>query len=365
MELIHGAPSWKLTSSKVTLHVTEEAGMMAPAHFDLGSLTASPYSLSPWQPDAIASDLPPLLKVLRGDFFCLPFGPQDDGQPHGESANASWQLSAQNANSLTISLQDQATNSTLTRKFSLIEGHTAIYYENSIEGLQGPWSYGTHPVLDCSSSPENSAHLSVSPFRWASVYPGQFSNPADQESQALKPGATFDQLDSVPLADGGHTDLSTYPARPGNDDLVMMVNAPATEAQPFAWSAVVFENYLWFALKNPADFPATLFWLSNAGRQAAPWNGQHAGRLGIEEVCSHFHDNVKISREDRLADQDIPTTRQFDGSRVNLPTIHAVAAIPANFGKVISIIPTGPKELTITGDSQQTIKTTINWKHLL
>ena len=72
----------------------------------------------------------------------------------------------------------------------------------------------------------------------------------------------------------------------------MMVNEAATPEQPFAWSAVVLDGYVWFSLKNPADFPATMFWLSNGGRTAAPWNGRHVGRIGIEEVCSYFANGV-------------------------------------------------------------------------
>ena len=42
------------------------------------------------------------------------------------------------------------------------------------------------------------------------------------------------------MKDGTNTDLTHYPARAGNDDLIMLVNVPATEAQPFAWTAVTF-----------------------------------------------------------------------------------------------------------------------------
>lgn len=338
--------------------------MVAPAHFDLGATTASPYSLSPWCPDDLSEELPNLLRVLRGDFFCLPFGPQDDGQPHGETANARWRAIEEGDSALTLRLDDAATGATVERRITLEPGHSAIYFENTVTGLTGDWSYGTHPVLDCSQAAEGTIRVSVSPFRWASVYPGRFSLPEDNESQALKPGALFEQLESVETISGPLTDLSSYPARSGNDDLVMMVNEPATAEQPFAWSAVVFEDYLWFALKNPSDYPATLFWLSNAGRRAAPWNGEHVGRLGVEEVCSHFHDNVAISREDRLSALGIPTSRNFDGTPVRLPTLHAVAPVPANFGKVVSIVPSGPRKVTITSDSQQTLETPVHWEHV-
>ncbi len=36
-------------------------------------------------------------------------------------------------------------------------------------------------------------------------------------------------------------------------------------------------------LKNPADLPVTMLWISNGGRDYAPWNGRHRGVLGIED----------------------------------------------------------------------------------
>ncbi len=36
-------------------------------------------------------------------------------------------------------------------------------------------------------------------------------------------------------------------------------------------------------LKDPRDLPVTMLWLSNGGRNYAPWNGRHLGVLGIED----------------------------------------------------------------------------------
>src|SRR5690606_31639928 len=132
-----------------------------------------------------------------------------------------------------------------------------IYCEHRISGVEGRHSYGNHPILDFSNLADGEGRVSVSPFRWASVYPGHFSDPLNREYGALKPFARFGDLREVPLAHGGTADLTSYPARRGFDDLVMMVAEPATEERPFAWSAAVLDGYVWFSLKNPSDFPAT------------------------------------------------------------------------------------------------------------
>lgn len=365
MNPIHGAPSYSLQHGSVSLKITRDGGMLAPVQFDLGDRLVSPYSLSPWKPDEISDDLPVLLKNLRGDFFCLPFGPQENGLPHGETANMPWHLVSETEDSLTLEIDASDVAAKVTKTLSLRPGQTAIYYEHSIIGLEGHFSYGNHPILDLSQLPEGSARVSVSPFRWASVYPGVFSDPADGAQQALKIGALFSDLAEVPLAEGGTTDLTCYPARAGNEDLVMMISEDPTPEQPFAWTAVVLDGYVWFSLKNPVDFPATLFWLSNGGRSAAPWESRHLGRLGIEDVCSYFCDSVDLSRKDLLHNLSVPTSRLFTKDQpVTLRNIQAVAPVPEHFGLVASITPSGENSVTLTDENGLTTTAAVDWRAL-
>ena len=365
MENTYGAPSFSLNHDLVSLRITREGGMLAPVTFQLGDRIVSPYSLSPWKPDEVDAELPVLLKNLRGDFFCLPFGPQENGLPHGETANCPWSLVSETEGSLTLGIDASDVAANVMKTISLRPGQTAIYHEHRISGLEGDFSYGNHPILDLTGIPEGGARVSVSPFRWASVYPEVFSNPADGARQALKIGAIFSNLSEVPLADGGTTDLTRYPARAGNEDLVMMVSEDATPEQPFAWTAVVLDGYVWFSLKNPADFPATLFWLSNGGRSAAPWESRHRGRLGIEDVCSYFCDSVDLSRKDLLRNLAIQTSRSFmKDKHVTLRNIQAVAAVPEHFAIVSSITPAGKNMVKITDVNGRTATAAVDWSAL-
>lgn len=365
MHPVHGENSHQLTTPELDLCVTARAGHMAPVVFHLPGRDVSPYSLAPWQPDEFP-ELPPVLSVLRGDFLCLPFGGQTDGPPHGDPANAEWSLVSQTERSITLHLQAADSGASIGKTLSTRPGHHAVYAEHRITNLDGEYNYGTHPVLDLSGLPGGAGHISVSPFRYASVFPGCFSDPANGETQALKPGAEFTDLSEVSLADGGTTDLTRYPSRSGNEDLVMMVSQPATPQQPFAWSAAVLDGYVWFALKNPADFPATLFWMSNCGRSAAPWNDRHRGRIGIEEVCSYFSHGVGESRKNPLASLGIPTVRRFRADEtVSLRMIHAVAPVPEYFGRVVNIRPPNGISVVITGESGKEITVPVEWGFVL
>lgn len=365
MQTVHGEPSWHLATPELDLDVTVRAGHVAPVVFHLPGRDVSPYALAPWKP-AEFPDQPPLLSVLRGDFICLPFSGMAGGPPHGDPANAAWSLAGANDRSLHLTMTAEDSGARIEKILSTRSGQHAVYFEHRISGLDGDFNYGNHPVLDLSGLAEGVGRVTTSPFHWASVFPGGFADSAAGETQALAAGSSFSDLREVRLAAGGTTDLTRYPARAGNEDLVMMASVPATPEQPFAWSAVVLDGYVWFSLKNPADFPATLFWISNGGRTAAPWNGRHLGRIGIEEVCSHFCNGLEISRENLLAAEGIPTTRRFDAKKpISLRIVHGVAAVPDQFGAVSGIAPNDRNSITITGESAAEIIVPIDWKFII
>jgi len=354
-------PSFQLATSELSLEITARGGHLAPVIFHLAGRDVSPYALAPWAPEEFP-EIPTLLSVLRGDFFCLPFGGQKNGPPHGDTANAQWSLAATDERSIHLTLDASDTGAHVRKKISTREGHHAIYSEHLISNLSGDFNYGNHPILDLSHLPKNAGRITTSPFRWASVFPGEFANHADGETQALAGGSTFTDLSEVRLASGETTDLTRYPTRVGNDDLVMMVNESSSDDQPFAWSAVVLNGYLWFSLKNPTDFPSTLLWISNGGRTAAPWLSRHIGRIGVEEVCSHFCHDLEVSRAQRLAGHGIATTRHFSPDEtVSLRIVQAVALTPANFGAVRHIKPAGPSAVSIKGEFGHEIITAIDW----
>jgi hypothetical protein len=213
MHSVHGENSYHLTTPELDLDVTARAGHMAPVVFHLPGRDVSPYALAPWQPAEFPAQ-PQLLSVLRGDFFCLPFGGQQDGPPHGDPANAEWALVSQSERSITLCQQASDSGASIEKTLSTRPGDHAVYAGHRISNLDGEYNYGTHPVLDLSGFSDGAGRISVSPFRWASVFPGWFSDPANGETQALKPGAEFSDLTSVPLASGGTTTSPAIPRVP-------------------------------------------------------------------------------------------------------------------------------------------------------
>jgi hypothetical protein len=96
--VVYGQPSWRIASSEVEAFVTEMGGHVGPVTFYRSGQRLQPYSVAPWAQEKNDPPLRPVIKALRGDFFCMPFGGnatafRGERHPvHGETANARWQF---------------------------------------------------------------------------------------------------------------------------------------------------------------------------------------------------------------------------------------------------------------------------------
>ena len=360
---IHGEPSLTISSDTVSAAMTLRGNHIAPVNFHVHGKNVNPYSLAPWLPGS-HQGIDPLLDVLRGDFWCLPFGEQPDGPAHGEVARGDWEVVAVNNVSAILRINAQDVGAEVTKTVSVRDGQNGLFQEITMSGLEGDYSYGTHPILDLSHLPPGTARISTGAARWSSVFTGMFSDPQSGETQVLEAGAEFTDLARIPMADGGELDLSHYPTPMAHEDLVMVVQAG--DDHHLGWSAVSVPGFTWLALKDVRDFPATVFWVSNGGRTQIPWEGVHRGRLGVEDVCSYFHEGLVASRENRLADRGIPTTRHFTSDKdVTLRTLQAVVPTPEDFGKVQELSTPAPGIILITDEHGVSVEADLDWRFVI
>jgi hypothetical protein len=347
-ETVFGQPSYRISSDLIEVWVTETGGQMAPVTFRLGDRNIQPFHIAPWAHEPTPE--PPMIGTLRGDFFCMPFGGNElpfEGArypQHGHTANDRWELLAHETNSL--ELQGWSARKTV----SVRPGQTAVYVRHELD-WDGPMSFGHHAMLRFHTE----GLLATSPFQFGQAYPGPFEEPRKGGYPSLLPGARFDRLDAVPMANGEFADLTRYPAREGFEDLVQIFTDPSLD---FAWNAVTFpeERYVWFALRDPKVLTGTILWHSNGGRHYAPWNGRHRRVLGIEDVTSYMHDGLAVS----VAENDATRAgfqTHFDlrrDAKLAVNVIFGVAAVPSDFGHVREIVPIeGGVEIS---DGRQTVK---------
>lgn len=343
-----GQPSWRVAASQVEAHVTRMGGHLAPVIFDRAGRRFSPYAVAPWAEEKVQTPIPPILKALRGDFFCLPFGGNEtpfQGEqhpPHGETANALWNFESLNSvegrSTLHLSLETTVRPGRVDKRIMLKDGQNAIYSEHIISGMKGPMSPGHHAILRFPNAPASGV-ISTSPFVHGQVLPTPFENPAQRGYSCLKPGAVFTNLSQVPSITGEEADLSHYPARRGFEDLVMMVS---DSSLPFAWTAVTLPKMraVWFSLKDPRILRETVFWLSNGGRHYEPWNGRHINVMGLEEVTSYFHYGLAESAaKNPISQKGLLTHLNLDPRKpLRVPYIMVMTSVPAGFDCVADIL---------------------------
>jgi hypothetical protein len=325
----------------VTFDITKTGGQLGPVKFRIGRQKIEPFHTAAWCGKPEAKKLIPLLRELRGDFFCAPFGdgPAWRGEahpPHGESANSDWKVASSEPGRLVATLQTRVRPGKITKIIEARTGETNLYQTHVLEGFQGGMCLGHHAMLDFNRN--GPGLISTSKLRLAQVVPVPFESPAQGGYSSLKQGTWFRRLDSVPMADGGKTDLSRYPAREGFEDLVMLHHK---DADDFAWAAVVFpdKKFVWFSLKNPAYLASTVLWHSNGGRHYAPWNGRHRGVLGVEDVTAYFHLGLAASLADNpWKEKGVPTALALvRGKSTRIPYIMGVAPLPDGFDSVSTI----------------------------
>jgi len=341
-------PSWRLATRKVEAFVTRLGGHIGPVTFHLGRRRVQPFAVAPWHAEE-PRGLPPVLAALRGDFFCLPFGNNtrpfrgEQHPPHGESANARWACVALERDRAHFRLHPRIRPGVIDKHVLLRPNQTAVYQQHVVRGLAGPMCFGQHAMLRFPER-ERSGLISTSGFAWGQVAPEPLERPAQRGYSSLQTGASFRSLARVPAADGGWHDLSSYPARRGFEDLVMLVGRADRR---IAWTAVAFphEGYAWFALKDPQVLTNTVLWHSNGGRHYPPWNGRHLGVLGLEEVTSYFHYGLAESARRNPANaRGAVTCAHLDPRRpLVVNYIMALVPIPPGFDRVRAITPTADR----------------------
>jgi hypothetical protein len=331
----------------VEAFLTRQGGHLAPVTFQTRRGPIQPFAVAPWAQERFQPPVPPLLRALRGDFFCLPFGgngtpwKKEHHPPHGQTASGTWSYQSLKTTAaevtLTVEMRLSIRRGRVIKSIRLRAGEANIYCRHELRGFSGPMSLGHHAMLQFPHE-EGSGQIALSPWRDGRVCPQPFESAEQGGYSALKPGAPFRDLRHVPLAAGGTTDLTRYPARAGFEDLVMVSARPT---RGLAWSTVSFpkQGYLWFALKDPRVLASTVLWHSNGGRHYPPWNGRHRGVLGVEEVTSYFHfGQAESAASNPLSRRGIPTVIELRPTQpfvVNY--IMGVAALPRAFDRVAAV----------------------------
>lgn len=296
-------------------------GMLGPVTFLLpDGRQVSPLHVAPWFDDPARDAQPPILRELRGEWPCVPFGTDgpralpegwsDKGDTfdgadvaHGYSANAEWVFAPSDATSivLTCDYPEAHPIRRLTRTITADPTAPALHMTLTVEALRRcRLPIGLHPTLRLPAT--GTARLDPPGFREGRVFPLD----VEPGQGILQPGAIFAGLEAVPCREGGTLSLALLPLARNTEELVQLcgVTGGFRLRHPGGWTVTLD----W----NTGHFPSLLLWISNRGRAQAPWNGRHVA-LGVEPVCAAFDLGPAVSSAPNpIGAGGTPTVRAFD-----------------------------------------------------
>lgn len=306
----------RFSAAGIAVSVDLSVGHIADLAIDGGGRTLRPLHRAPWL-DEPESSLPAELiagqRRLSGDFLCAPFSVSDvEPAPlHGWPANSPWDVvaSAKTGDGwqARLRLRHKVLGAIVDKILTLRDGHPFLYQEHVFSGGEGEVPVAHHPM----TAMRKGGRLAFSAKRLA-LTPDQSleTDPARGRSMLAYPART-DALDGFPMAAGGTTSLRDYRAGDLREDFVTLIEA---DHDGLGWTAAAREAEadLFLVLKNPRDLPVTMLWISNGGRDYAPWNGRHLGVLGVEDGRTAAGHKASIG-DNALKREGVATTLRLGG----------------------------------------------------
>ncbi len=314
-------------------------GMLGPVSFTLSDgRTIQPFAIAPWAQDDTPehSALPGIMRRLRGEWPCVPFGapsppnelpenwqgaPQNaiDEHFHGYSSHHHWDVAELGDDYVVLSIDypDAYPIRKLRRKICGRQGEPAIDCELTIETRADmTTSIALHPVFKLA---DRAGHCDIeADFQTGRVLPFDL----EPEISQLLPDAEFASLDQVP-SKTGHLSLQKLPLAFDTEELVQLCHAKG-------WAKLTnrSENYQVSLQYDKEHFPNLLLWISNRGRKAYPWNGGFTA-LGVEPVNGAFDLGPAVSawQDNPLAKSGVTTTLKL-AANATFTTRYTIAVQP-------------------------------------
>ncbi len=359
--------SWSLKNGTNQLYVTSQGGHMSPVIFDYEAKKAiEPYYINPWHGEGLELE-EPVLVPLRGDFFCLPFGEnnnigEEHHNVHGETAGNEWTFvdmtETDGVSTLELAMEMKERAGKVTKKLSFVEGHTAVYQQHHIDGFVGKTTLGHHATL----TGEKHWKISTSPLHFGRVNTGT-PLMVNGEYSALQPGAWFEALEEVPTVwkEPATSDCSIFPNREGFVDIIQVYFQQLGDTPAWTCAVCEEEGFLWYSFKNRAVLPSMVMWMENHGRHGEPWNGRNCC-IGLEDVCAYFAKGlVESIAENETNKAGIPTCHELDGEGFDVNVVQGVVRVPEGFDKVKAIFFEEGKCVFVS-ESDKLVGTEVNHK---
>jgi len=293
---------WRLEWEYGSAEVQALGGMLAPLHLRLDpDRDLQIMHVAPWAGTTESLALPGLLRRMRGEWPCVPFGrtdapadlpsgwsamAADDPWSHGYGANHRWTCTAATATSVSLAIDypESAPIASMTRCISVVPGAPALDIGLTIRPRRDTrLPAGLHPTFRL---PQPAGRVQVVLGRHDGIFSYPSHSAGAGAASILLPDTRSARLDAIAGVDGP-CDLSRLPPAGQLEELLQVRALAGTgHLPPFTLHYLDYDMQvgLWWDTRH---FPDLMLWLSNRGRPDAPWHSRHVA-LGAEPVNSLF-----------------------------------------------------------------------------
>lgn len=228
-----------------------------------------------------ATDIPPLMQRLAGEWVGIPFGcvAQDDDlffhhAPHGLPVNGEWHFTASTPHDVAMRYDYPTAYplSHLERRIALTnDGVNFALTVTARRDCRIP--LGLHPIFPIGGE---AGEVDILVSGDGMVYPSA----TEPGVSRLMPGAHFTHLQVVPLVSGATQDISHLPLPYDSEEIVQLLTPQGRVTLRYPqWRLQLTLSW------DTEHLPHCLLWISNAGRSSPPWCGRNYC-LGVEPICS-------------------------------------------------------------------------------
>jgi hypothetical protein len=291
---------WRLAWDHGSAEVQSLGGMLGPLSLRIGNeRELEVMHVAPWAGMTRAGSLPGIMRRLRGEWPCVPFGctelpsglaqgwsarTPEDNWAHGYAANHHWRCVSATPHrvQLAIDYPPDAAIEHIEREIAVDPDSPAIDISLRIWARRATrMPAGLHPTFRLPLAPQRVRVL-------LGRHDGVFSYPANPAGalSRLVPDTRSDSLSHLAGIDGP-VDLSRLPLGVPAEELLQVKSVAASlDMPPFALHYLDYDAYagLWW---DTEQLPDLMLWVSNGGRIHFPWMSRHLA-LGAEPVNSLF-----------------------------------------------------------------------------
>lgn len=281
---------WTLKWGYGEATVQSLGAMLGPVRFELGGgRNISPLHVAPWGDDA---RWPGLMRALRGEWPCVPFGtvhppsglPRGfdllncpDNWDHGYGSNHLWQLVDQTSHILSLRIDYPANGEIESLERVIKANPDAPILDVSLTVLvrrDVMLPVAHHPTF---AVPPEGVQILGCPHQAIRSYPAA----VEPGVSRILPDRTATSLTALPTATGS-LDVTQLPLPVATEEILQIAGCQPPFALRYAASgADVLLDW------NAEELPDALLWISNGGRTHAPWCGKNFA-LGVEPANSFF-----------------------------------------------------------------------------